>query len=104
MKNIFQITVITLLVIGSLFLMKNRKIMNGEPDDATYSNLKSRIEWETNRLINPETGEIPEHIRQKELDFSKTIPSRNSFLRDIKWIHQGPYNVGGRTRGGVIEW
>lgn len=70
---------------------------NGNIDDS-----KARYEWEHNRLMDPETGEIPKHIRKKEIDFSKKLPNDRQ-LKNVNWLARGPYNVGGRTRALLID-
>ena len=63
---------------------------------------KERVEWEIERLADPNTGEIPVNIRQKELLFAKNLPKSNSFSKN-NWLHRGPYNVGGRTRALCLD-
>ncbi len=98
---------ILLLILAPITLViifkTNNHQQNNLIDDAPYYNLQSRISWETNRLIDPATGEIPHNIKQKELEFAQSLPKANTFFRETNWIHQGPFNVGGRTRGGVID-
>jgi photosystem II stability/assembly factor-like uncharacterized protein len=53
--------------------------------------------WERIRLANPNTGEIPNNIRQKEMIFAKTLPKSSAWSK-ANWKHRGLYNVGGRTR------
>ena len=63
---------------------------------------KERVEWEIQRLADPNTGEIPKNIRQKELLFAKNLPKSKSFNKS-SWLHRGPYNVGGRTRALCLD-
>jgi len=53
-------------------------------------------------LADPNTGEIPKNIRQKEMIFAKTLPKSTSMSK-ANWIHRGPYNVGGRTRALAMD-
>jgi hypothetical protein len=66
---------------------------------------EGRIAWETMRLADPATGEIPENIRNRELYFAKTLPTmdaqRGNLALDFQSI--GPYNVGGRTRAFAVD-
>src|ERR1035437_1619319 len=71
----------------------------GEP----FENPAKRAEWEFKRLRDPETGKIPEHIREKELAFAATLPNDASFdfaktATQATWTSRGPWNYGGRTR------
>lgn len=66
---------------------------------------EGRIAWETMRLADPATGEIPENIRARELSYARLLPAagaeRGSLALDFKSI--GPYNVGGRTRAFAVD-
>ncbi len=61
-----------------------------------------RVRFELLRLRDPATGEIPANIREKELAFAATLPTRENVQGmsnpAINWSRRGPYNVGGRTR------
>ncbi len=61
-----------------------------------------RVQWEFERLKDPATGEIPSHIRQKELAYARTMPQEN-ISRSIDFVSRGPYNYGGRTRALAID-
>ncbi len=65
-------------------------------------NPAERVVWERIRLANPNTGEIPHNIRQKEMIFAKTLP-KSTALSKATWLHRGPYNVGGRTRALAMD-
>ncbi|WP_378185991.1 T9SS type A sorting domain-containing protein [Aquimarina sp. W85] len=73
-----------------------------------------RIEYEFNRLKDPNTGQIPSEIRTLELDFSKNIRTGDDLKKSAAtksskgvqfsyWKNRGPYNVGGRTRALAID-
>jgi hypothetical protein len=53
--------------------------------------------FEKTKYADPNTGEIPENIRVKELEFARSIP-KVELSRSFDFIHRGPFNVGGRTR------
>jgi hypothetical protein len=78
--------------------------LQGQADD-----LESRLAFEKLRLQNPETGEIPANIRQKELSyFNQHLKGELSSFRMadenlITWKNRGPFNVGGRTRALAID-
>ncbi len=65
-------------------------------------NPAERIVWERIRLADPNTGEVPRNIRQKEMIFAKTLP-KSKALSKANWVHRGPYNVGGRTRALAMD-
>ncbi len=65
----------------------------------------ARAEYESRMLIDPATGRIPDNIREKELEFAKTLPkveslslSKSSGVNNLTWSARGPINRGGRTR------
>lgn len=65
----------------------------------------ARMNYELSLVKNPLTGEIPQNIRQRELSFSRNIPSKREWLERAKlrtntngFELAGPFNVGGRTR------
>lgn len=67
---------------------------------------KDRAAYEMKRLADPATGRIPESIREKELAFSRTLPSDNSMrssVPPVNWMSRGPWNFGGRTRSFAID-
>ncbi len=81
---------------------------------ALLDNPKARKELEWLQLRNPATGRIPANIRQKELRFAKTLPTKEQLMMQMKksghtniqnytWTQRGPYNIGGRTRALAID-
>ncbi len=71
-------------------------------------NAIARAKWMKSRLVDPQTGEIPIHMRMKEMAFSKTLPKANahSFSRSddsLTYKRRGPHNVGGRTRAFAVD-
>lgn len=76
----------------------------GSADDAD-----ARYNYELMRLRDPATGRIPDHIRELELAFARTLPndamltSKNFKTAGVTWNQRGPYNVGGRTRALAID-
>jgi hypothetical protein len=70
----------------------------------------ARYQWEMMRTADPETGQLPYHIREKELAFAQTLPrhediysSRASYKTGSAWASIGPWNIGGRTRAFAID-
>ncbi|MEK6650524.1 MAG: hypothetical protein AABY75_06075, partial [Bacteroidota bacterium] len=64
----------------------------------------SRTRWEWMMLHDPATGKIPEGVRERELEFARSLPKRTGRLAKgagdaaVTWTARGPQNVGGRTR------
>ena len=65
------------------------------------SDPNNRRNWYSSRLVSPETQQMPENIRARELQYAQTLP-QNSFL-EANWTARGPFNVGGRTRGMAVD-
>jgi hypothetical protein len=67
----------------------------------------ARIEHERKMLADPQTGKIPENIREKELEFASTLPTVESVALNkgniATWSMRGPINRGGRTRALGID-
>jgi hypothetical protein len=65
------------------------------------------MQYELMRLKDPATGEIPAHMRARELAFAATLPHSNSVNAAKStiagWQARGPWNVGGRTRAFGID-
>ena len=59
--------------------------------------------YEAMRLRNPNTGVVPQDIREKELAFAATLPKYNQAARSLAWQNRGPYNLGGRTRALALD-
>ncbi len=83
----------------------------GELDDP---NARAHYDWL--RLHDPTTGLIPDNIREKELQFAKTLPTKEALAKAFigksgnaaqaqtaVWSPRGPYNIGGRTRGFAMD-
>ncbi len=83
----------------------------GTPDDPVA---RARYEWL--RLHDPATGHIPANIRENELAFASTLPTKESIVSSmlskspgpaanqlLTWSSRGPNNVGGRTRALALD-
>ena len=82
--------------------LKYTKTEMGPKDDPF-----ARIEFERRMLVDPVTGEIPENIRSKELQFASNLPTVESVSLNkgnlATWSMRGPINRGGRTRALGID-
>ena len=113
MKSKLLILSILLLIISTVFLIfyiRNYSSYNFFNEQKHYKIKLSKAEltffradYEFMKIRNPYTNSIPENARQKELEFAKHIPTRESFgqkngdiLLSQNWISNGPRNVGGR--------
>ncbi len=80
----------------------------GDRPPASADRAMDRVQYEFELLKDPNTGKIPELIREKELQFSKDIPTEESLQlasgrSSSPWTNRGPFNVGGRTRALAID-
>jgi photosystem II stability/assembly factor-like uncharacterized protein len=76
---------------------------------------KARNEYFFNLMRDPATNKIPANIRNRELNFAKSLPTaRQVFSRakatnpalkaaDYTWQQAGPFDVGGRTRALAVD-
>lgn len=78
----------------------------GEEED----DWRGRAEFDWYRLRDPRTGQIPKGIRTRELAYARTLPSRETHLKQgsrqiatQEWSARGPINVGGRTRALAVD-
>jgi len=99
------------LLIAGLLLSTQHRQSPVIISDAGPKMSSERIRWEWERLRDPATGRIPADIRRREIAFAMTHPTGEfnvPFLKAVgiaeyDWTHRGPWNVGGRTRGVVLD-
>jgi len=107
---IFSILITLLSSVFLIYYIKNNRseyYLNGEN---LYNIRLSKAEraffhaeYEFMKIRNPFTNSIPENARQRELEFTKNIPTRESVgnnksnsLLSQNWVSMGPNNVSGR--------
>lgn len=106
-----------------IFLPKQEKsieIRLESPESSFYQegNVQSRLDYERQKLVDPETGEIPENIRAEELKFARHLDFQEQEMKarmavagdesaqqaqENVWTSIGPKNIGGRTRALAID-
>jgi len=68
---------------------------------------ESRLKWQQSRLADPETGEIPQGIRKRELAYARSLSKQSKMAgkanTEYDWKSLGPHNIGGRTRAFAID-
>ena len=72
-----------------------------EASRGTEEDPNARLNYERRRLRDPETGRIPDDVRQKELTFAEKLPERRQ--KATSWQPRGPVNVGGRSRALAVD-
>ena len=115
LKKLYLPVVVAFIVAGFCMVSNSKNITRhphkteigegmGADEDAA-----GREEYELNMLRDPATGKIPDHIREKELAFAKTLPNDGSLSgarttgSALVFQARGPWNVGGRTRALGID-
>ena len=102
MKTMFSVRFIALSIFFNAFSMVAFAQSSAMEHGAT-----ARWQWELKRLADPETGNIPLNMRQRELAFVSTLPKSSDVnpiaLTSTGWKHRGPYFIGGRTRAIGID-
>ena len=113
MKSKLLILSILLSIISTVFLIfyiRNYSSYNFFNEQKHYKIKLSKAEltffradYEFMKIRNPNTNSIPDNARQRELDFAKNIPIRESLynkngnsLLSQSWNCMGPRNVAGR--------
>ncbi|MBT6439421.1 MAG: T9SS type A sorting domain-containing protein [Flavobacteriales bacterium] len=100
--SILTIILVALAVLNPFINTINKKTGFSLPDG--MSNAEARQAWESKRLTDPATGEIPQGIRKKELAYAQTLPKTAEANRgQYEWNSIGPFNQGGRTRALAID-
>lgn len=112
-------TVVVFFALGIFFeptkqdVTIKEELSNFEPNPVQTK--RARAEYFFQLLRDPETNSIPENIRSRELDYSRSLPSRGDggFLQksvktshastSITWQSAGPTDLGGRTRALGID-
>ena len=88
--------------IKHVYLITEELVSDKEEKSAAYHYL--RWKYEADMIKDPVTGEVPFGMREREIEFAKTIPirygtssnNRTSVLNN--YLPAGPNNIGGRTR------
>jgi len=112
---LFGLTLTGIIVILSIYKTNNEpdiiseKFRSSGSPKAGIEMKKGRDEFFHQMLRDPKTDQIPDRIREKEIEFAKKIPQRQ-LLRakggstaEITWKEGGPNRVGGRTRALAID-
>lgn len=111
MKNSTKLILVSISAIFSFFIFQNDiderdELLKQKTELGSKDNPLKRAEYEFRMLVNPATGEIPQNIRRKEIEFSKSIPTVNEnklskrvpTTQALDFQSRGPVNRGGRVR------
>ncbi len=114
-KNLVIAAAAIFLCAGCYFFVKNDVVtppqVSPSLGDAMWAGdpegLNERGAYEWMKLRDPNTGEIPYHMRMKELAFAAGLPNDASVSYKTSstatWYPRGPWNVGGRTRAFALD-
>lgn len=101
---------LSIVLLASFYFVKTKENSRKKNVFSEVREYKGFAAWELKTMMDPATGEIPIHIREKELAFASTLPSDAFFYTNAKmassalsWNKRGPINVGGRTRAFAVD-
>jgi hypothetical protein len=114
------VSVLALFTVRQLVIRNNHDLpilpLNSEkkhPDhhDDAERGARNRQAYYFDLLHDPASGEIPFDIREKELEYAKTLPTVEGVYKErlsqtsnvLRWTEAGPNDVGGRTRALVPD-
>lgn len=111
MKKIFTFvltaTAVAAIVLAAINTKRKYKELGAPMTIDQGPHGSERLEYERMRLADPATGEIPRHIRERELAFAATLPNDGMIaakgISTLNWTSRGPWNLGGRTRALGID-
>src|SRR4051812_39030349 len=111
MKKAVQLVAAGMLVMALASCRSNQTTNKHFDEDEAMGSAEEAdgfMQYELMRLRDPATGQVPSHMREKELAFAATLPHSNMLSGQNKstsatWQARGPWNVGGRTRAFAID-
>jgi hypothetical protein len=116
MKRVILIVVPFLLFALSILLEREtdtQKQVESLDEVGGFTNPPARTYLEWMKTHSPRTGRIPKRIREREMEFARSLPTRDQLASLAKseggasvitnWIKRGPYNLGGRTRAAAYD-
>lgn len=114
-KVLFRSIFFLVLIAGLLVITLSPMDSDEEPGMLAEKRLKKQVTKKARSayfqrmLRDPETGTVPENIRQLELKHASTLPRRgvgprkNGSMPQFSWDEAGPNDVGGRTRALAVD-
>lgn len=108
MRKIIFLSLLSALGIGAFFYTKSTASHSTFKKVPKKTRIKEVFEWEKLITADPATGQVP---RDRLLEAWKRVDVLNQLygsnkaasLSDANWFERGPYRVGGRTRGILID-
>ncbi|MFA6260999.1 MAG: T9SS type A sorting domain-containing protein [Bacteroidia bacterium] len=99
--------IFTLLSLVGVWWYSGNVLSEEKPTgEGMETNLKGRTEWEVDMLADPNTQHIPGRIRNLEIGYAATLPSKPLWYQKSDygiWVQRGPGNIGGRSRAICID-
>ncbi|WP_425392260.1 FlgD immunoglobulin-like domain containing protein [Ekhidna sp.] len=106
MKKLLWAFILSVLLSKTDFSPSYNIIVNDTPSEIEgREDLMGRLEYLNLLSQDPKTGEVPQNIRQLELQFDKQLlqDTRNLRTQQLSVSSLGPNNVGGRTRAVAFD-
>ena len=112
--SFFRVVLSASLVLLCTFSLYGQE-KTGDPLIDIHDNPTGRAEYELMKRADPATGIVPNGMRERELRFAETLPTREGLYQDavkdgavtlaapVVWGARGPNNQGGRTRALGID-
>lgn len=105
MSRIATAIIVSTLLVSTIWILKpdqkSEQLIPSRSSEALEFRESSK--WMYDQLVDPVTGQMPANIRSQELAFAADLPKAHFPRRDNMWQSRGPWNIGGRTRGLVID-
>ncbi|MEO8166777.1 MAG: FlgD immunoglobulin-like domain containing protein [bacterium] len=112
---LWSLSAIFIFLLVSLFHTQSQapklQMQEDETSVGTKDDPEARLRYEWMMLRDPVSGQIPRNIRQREMEYARTLPTREQVaslnkiggIQTATWASRGPWNVGGRTRALGID-
>ncbi len=112
---LWSMSAIFIFLLVSLFHTQSQapklQMQEDETSVGTKDDPEARLRYEWMMLRDPVSGQIPRNIRQQEMEYARTLPTREQVAslnkiggtQTATWASRGPWNVGGRTRALGID-
>lgn len=104
MKSKFlSLFIFSLLLAAAWLFLPSLSSLNEYEFDQPEEENAEMLAHEKQILADPATGEIPQGITFKNIDFLHELQRYQKEVRGASWNSRGPWNVGGRTRALCID-
>ncbi|MEM9024470.1 MAG: hypothetical protein AAGB22_12050, partial [Bacteroidota bacterium] len=105
-RTVILLILLTATLVGLMYLPASVIQMPGSPMVAgVEGHPTTRTAWDSARLSDPATGQVPVGMRARELAFAQKINAQTAAFKtgSLTMNPIGPFNVGGRTRAMAMD-